>query len=424
MSSPRNISIDGTTLTIQFLEIGEIPVKNDVYSEWKEWAQEAQNLKFPPAFDTTGGDPLTATENISAYYFIRNDLGWRIKAPELNGQLILVGDLFPRDFTTDFFLTSDGAFSNLISQVVSSKSIASFSQADLFALTGSIYIDTNNGVPGTAEGVGTPNNPVDNLADATTLAVANNIRSFVIRGGSQLTLTQAYTDWQFVGQGAVSSDSIALNGQNVDGSFFSNLTLSGSQSGVITALQCGNIGITELSGTYISCGFSSVANTFATGSPRPVVTMDSCYSKVAGNGTPTFTATGPVVLNTRNWSGGFEVQGWVDGCSGSVDLDPGHFIFGLTNTGGEMLYRGTGRRTITLGSPRPNVIDEGFHVTADTTLTRKLLQNRMVTDPVAGTITVYDDDDTTVLISGNLWEDALASQAYRGRGAERRERMV
>lgn len=50
-------------------------------------------------------------------------------------------------------------------------------------------------------------------------------------------------------------------------------------------------------------------------------------------------------------------------------------------------------------------------------------RNRVVTDPAAGTFTVYDDDNT-VLLTGDLWEDAAATTAYTGSGAERRDRLV
>lgn len=54
----------------------------------------------------------------------------------------------------------------------------------------------------------------------------------------------------------------------------------------------------------------------------------------------------------------------------------------------------------------------------------KILRNKQVTDPVAGTMTVYDDDGSTVLLTGPLFEDAAGVQAYRGQGAERRERLA
>jgi hypothetical protein len=54
----------------------------------------------------------------------------------------------------------------------------------------------------------------------------------------------------------------------------------------------------------------------------------------------------------------------------------------------------------------------------------KLMRNRLETDPVSGTITLYDDDDLTVLLSAPLFEDIGGVQTYRGQGAERRDRMT
>ena len=53
----------------------------------------------------------------------------------------------------------------------------------------------------------------------------------------------------------------------------------------------------------------------------------------------------------------------------------------------------------------------------------KLLRNRQITDPVTGKITIYDDDDATKLLEGDLWEDAAGTIPYKGEGADRRDKM-
>lgn len=63
-------------------------------------------------------------------------------------------------------------------------------------------------------------------------------------------------------------------------------------------------------------------------------------------------------------------------------------------------------------------------IQVDIELVRKLLLNRVVTDPIAGTYTVYDDDDATVYLSGALWEDTGGTIAYRAAGADRRDRLT
>ena len=50
--------------------------------------------------------------------------------------------------------------------------------------------------------------------------------------------------------------------------------------------------------------------------------------------------------------------------------------------------------------------------------------NRVVTDPSAGTFTVYADDDVTVLYVADLWQDAAGTTPYAGSGAERRDRIT
>ena len=57
-------------------------------------------------------------------------------------------------------------------------------------------------------------------------------------------------------------------------------------------------------------------------------------------------------------------------------------------------------------------------------LARKIAQNKMVTDPVAGTITIYDDDNVTVLLTAPLYQDAAGTTPYSGNGADRRERLT
>lgn len=67
------------------------------------------------------------------------------------------------------------------------------------------------------------------------------------------------------------------------------------------------------------------------------------------------------------------------------------------------------------------LLDQGV---LDLALMKKLLMNRLHTDPVTGAITIFDDDDTTVLLTALIFEDVAATQAYRGRGVERRNRLT
>lgn len=60
---------------------------------------------------------------------------------------------------------------------------------------------------------------------------------------------------------------------------------------------------------------------------------------------------------------------------------------------------------------------------ATLTLIAKLLRNKIETDPVTGVMTVYDDDDS-VLLTGNIWENVAGTTAYDGNAINRKDRFT
>ena len=68
-------------------------------------------------------------------------------------------------------------------------------------------------------------------------------------------------------------------------------------------------------------------------------------------------------------------------------------------------------------------LDDVHGTTIDITVMRKIMTNRITTDPNTGILRVFDDDDTTILYQGNIWEDVTALQIYRGQGIEHRGKL-
>ena len=99
---------DGANLHITLPNIGSFDTQTEIYSAWKEWITLSDNAKYPPAFDTTGGDNVGSGQTIAPYFFCRNDLGWRIKMPSADGEIIVSGNLFPRDPSTALFEQTSG----------------------------------------------------------------------------------------------------------------------------------------------------------------------------------------------------------------------------------------------------------------------------------------------------------------------------
>ena len=99
-------TFDGANLHVTLPSIGDFDVQRDLYSAWKRWIRLSDNAKYPPAFDTTGGDNSAVRD--CAIFFCRNDLGWRIKMPSQDGEIVVAGNLFPRDPTDTLFEQTTG----------------------------------------------------------------------------------------------------------------------------------------------------------------------------------------------------------------------------------------------------------------------------------------------------------------------------
>ena len=133
---------DGNNLHITIPSTGSFDVEKNFYSAWKEWIALSDNAKYPVAFDTTGGDNVGSGQEIAPYFFCRNDLGWRIKMPTADGEIVVAGNLFPRNPAVSLFEQTTGydAFLRLevstraVVVTVSSGSGLTDAQADTLAL--------------------------------------------------------------------------------------------------------------------------------------------------------------------------------------------------------------------------------------------------------------------------------------------------
>lgn len=72
----------------------------------------------------------------------------------------------------------------------------------------------------------------------------------------------------------------------------------------------------------------------------------------------------------------------------------------------------------------PETLSAAVWTSPEGALLYALAHNRVVTNPVAGTFTIYAEDDTTVLYVADLWADASGTTPYSGSGAERRDRLT
>jgi hypothetical protein len=221
----------------------------------------------------------------------------------------------------------------------------SFGATDEWASTGfdAVYISSSYGVSGTSGNIGSRQNPVDNMADATTIASNRNLRRFVFLDSQTYTLTQAYANWLFEGENFAT---LNMNGQNVAGSNILRLVVTG-QGSPAALLEC-YVTLTTLSATMsFRCAF--VGNNTFNGN----ITLNQTYFN---NATMIRSNGGLTVINGH---GKLTISSVV-GSTHSIYGFHGRFGVAVSCTGGAIVLEGCGGLLIDGSTSGCSVDAEGF----------------------------------------------------------------
>lgn len=70
----NKFTFDGTNRIIYILEgVTTVDVKSELYSDWSDWYNSANNAKFPIAFEAIGGWDITDVQRTTEFFFLVND---------------------------------------------------------------------------------------------------------------------------------------------------------------------------------------------------------------------------------------------------------------------------------------------------------------------------------------------------------------
>ena len=295
-----------------------------------------------------------------------------------------------------------------------------------------VWVDFTDGSAGTQFPRGTPGDPVNNIADAQSIIASRGLpKRLHITGNADIS--EDLSNYDIVSDSAVLTTLTFVSPSNSDSLSIAGVTVTGNLSGHITAHnRCIFDSVTNLDGEIYNSGFRGTCTVSSD------IKLIHSFSDVAGSlATPIFDCQGldNLDLSIRGWDGGITITNY-SGANNkcSVDMDAGRVILDSSVSDGNIAVRGTGY--IVDGSTGGTVsitgltygtsgltAEESTQLASIDTL-RKLMQNRMETDPTTGVLTIYDDDDITPFLTGSIYEDVLASQIYRGRGIERRDRLT
>lgn len=205
---------------------------------------------------------------------------------------------------------------------------------------GSIWIDTVNGVDGVEPYVnGTADRPTNSYSNALILQGILGLSKFTILQGSSITFTESTENFNFLGTGW----HLDANGQIVSNCSIEGCRITGEiigNSGTLCLENCKLNSVTLPDNSTIErCAFLNTVNF----SERGFYLLNNCVSAVAGSASPIFyfpgAGTGNIQMNVRNYSGGFDLRGMVEGDTMSYEGN-GQLKIGADCTGESISVRG------------------------------------------------------------------------------------
>lgn len=319
------VVFSGTTKEIVINnDVTEIDVKIDLYSEWKRWSAEENNLKYLQAFRTFGGDPTITGQFAPSYFFLTN--GWRVVAND--GLKITVGtNLYTDELESPFIVLNNSAVSLRNSDAVTVDTGVEQS----LDYDGEIQVNSLVGLPGVTYPSGTLARPVNNISDALILANSLGISRLKIYG--DITVNQDLNGFSVIGGNFNSS--INFQGVNLEGCVFEKCILNGSYYGRIRVDDCEiNDGFTGLEGQFNRCGINGDLYVLSGVSSY----FSECYTNSVN--TSGIHMNTDSIIRMRGYTGGINIYDCNSGSSLNISFVVGQASILTGNTGGNITLQG------------------------------------------------------------------------------------
>lgn len=300
----------------------------------------------------------------------------------------------------------DPVFTTFGTQVIrtssSSATLQEIEAIQFSSFNGGVSVDTTSAFSGTEFPVGTPEQPVNNLSDALTIANARGLETFFIL--SSLTLASLnFDNKRFIGfserQTTITLDPSA----SLANAEFTRATITGTLDGDAALLDCTVGTLTFLNGLIKRCGLQGTV-TLGGSSPAAFI---NCYDSLAGTGVPIVDMGGSgQELIVRNYNGAIQINNKTGADDASIDVDSGRVILDSTVTAGDIIVRGVG--TLVDNSGGTAAVTDDVVKASDVKLIKQMTAgNATITGTGPFVVTVFDEDGITPLATFDVTADGL-----------------
>jgi len=319
----------------------------DLVNQIRDYEDELDALDIPKMCDAFGKQDLGGGVLVGITLILLDD--WRIQFEARPGLEYISVSVSGGNLVAENIYSNNpikpSAFTQVSVTSSSSATLQELSSIQFSSFAGGVTIDVVNGTAGTTFPIGTGQSPVNNLADAKTIAIARGIDQFFIEGDITIGASDNIDGYTLTGQ-APSKTTITLTaGASTVDSEFENSTVTGTISG---ATSFTGTHLTDISNLGSALGETNIHNSLLTAgtitmssSAASAINIIDSWSGVAGTSTPIFDVNGSASgVALRNYSGGIEIRNISDGQDNSADFASGKLVLHSTNTSGAIQVRG------------------------------------------------------------------------------------
>jgi len=261
----------------------------------------------------------------------------------------------------------------------------------------------------------------NNADDAKFIADLRGINTFFIQ--ESMSISSATADfsagYRFVGQQPLNTVFTIVASAILDNCQFSRMTIQGSLDSNSILNECAVGNLSFFNGVILS---SLLQGTITLGGGINA-SFNKCFDHSTGVSPGINMGGTGQSLTMTGFEGAIDISNSQDPLSTNFISGVGKVEFTPTITEGTFVVFGD-MRIVSNAGPNANIIDRTSVGAIDNL--RKIGLNRMITDPVTGLVTIYEDDDVTVLYQGGVTQDAAGLVPYNSASTkiDRRNKMT
>jgi len=331
------VALPATEITIQEIV--------DQIRDFEDEPSPSGGMDIPHILDAAGKQPLGGTDSVGMTITLRD---WTIKFADRGGPdwvtcNIRGGNIVAYNTTTQEYVVpiTPAEYVNTNITASSSATLSEQSSIQFSSFQNMITIDVANGTAGTAFPIGTYEQPVNNLADAQTIAIERGLSMLHILGNITLGASANIDGYEIVGQNSTLSTITVTGGCSTEGTEFLDCELQGTLDG---STKLRNVDILNLSGFKGHAEFCCLGGTITVaGTSSEQALLTDCHQGSVGIGAIEINMNGDSgALAMRNYSGAIKITNKSGSSKAIFDFAQGRIELASSITAGDFILRGVG----------------------------------------------------------------------------------